>query len=208
MVADSNAARGEPLPDHESTDALSERARAKDKEAMEALYVRLVPHLLVWVRAQKKSGLGLPVENEDFISEVWVRVLPRMHEFDVSKGSFRGWVFGFAKRVWIEMCDSRRRLGRRMPSAPDAALEARRDSLTTLTRAIARDELLQRLGDYIESLEPVDRAVLLMHGIEGLSCARTGELLEMSADAISKRWQRLQLRVRESGFGRSFDLDD
>ncbi len=208
MVAEAHSAPGEPQPDHESTDALSERARAKDKDATEALYLRLVPHLLVWVRAQKKSGLGLPVENEDFVSEVWVRVLPRLHEFDGSKGSFRGWVFGFAKHVWNEACDSRRRLGRRMPSAPDAALEARRDSLTTLTRAVARDEMLQRLNDYIDSLEPVDRAVLLMHGIEGLSCARAGELLEMSADAVSKRWQRLQARMRESGFGRSFDSDD
>lgn len=187
-----------------STEALSDRARANCQESLSELYVRLVPDLMLWVRLRKKSGLGLPIEPEDLVSEVWVRVVRDVNQFDASRGSFRKWIFGYTKHVWSEMNDPHRRLGRHLPTTPESAMHKEAAAITSVTRAVARNEMRQRFAKYVEGLDPLDRDIYLLHHVEGLACVRVAELLDVSPDLVSKRWQRLQQDLRESGFGRAF----
>jgi RNA polymerase sigma factor (sigma-70 family) len=191
----------------EATDALSERARAGGRAEIEELYVRTLPALLAWIQVHKSGGLGARVDPADLAQEVWLRVLEGFPRFDGAIGSFRGWMLGIAKFVWLEHTNPRRR-GSAPRLAGETQLSNVPDTVTTATRAFARDDSLQRFVEHVEKLDAVDRMVLVHHGLEQMTCEEVGVRLAMSADAISKRWQRLQARMRDLGIGRDLVFDE
>lgn len=195
-----NSREGIPDPD-QATHALAERARSGNRSELEALYLRTLPALVSWIELRCRSSAALRVDPGDLAQEVWLRVMQNLGRFDPARGSFRAWILGFAKTVWLEQLDPRRRTAARARTSTAEALESVPDSVTSATRALARDECVTRFLAYVEGLEHLDRMVVIHHGLEGLSCAATGERLELSADAVSKRWQRLQVRLRELPIG-------
>lgn len=196
-----------PSPAPAEGETGSVRPADRSEEEFLAEYTRLVPELVIWAKLRMRSGMALPLDESDFAQEVWLRVLEHRREFDPSRGSFGDWVFGFAKRVWLEVANPTRRLGRRVAHAGQSTLAAQAKSVTSASQAAMRSELQRNLSAFLDEQDPVDRQVYMLHWLERLPCARVGELLELSPEAVSKRWQRLQLRIRESGFGRAFERD-
>jgi RNA polymerase sigma-70 factor (ECF subfamily) len=202
-----NEDKPELVSSGDSTGILSERARLGGRAAIEALYLRTLPSLISWIELRRRFGTGLGTDAGDLAQEVWVRVLANFARFDPALGPFRAWMFGIAKTVWLEQSSARRRGSAALAQASERQLGSLPDSVTSATRALARDESVALFLNHVQELEQVDRMIVIHHGMEGLSCAETGQRLDLSPEAVSKRWQRVQVRLREIPIGRDLVLD-
>ena len=172
-------------------------AQSRASSEFERLYTNAVPTIVAWARLRVA---GLPhgrIEIEDIVQETWVRALDAFPRFSRSL-SFRSWVIGIAQNVLLEALRSdgwhrthRDHLegGRTLSQYPD--------SVTSISRAAARDDGLARLLELIARLSAEDRQLVLMHGLEERPLRRIAEQLHLSEEAATKRWQRLCARLRE-----------
>jgi RNA polymerase sigma factor (sigma-70 family) len=184
--------------DPRSTASLAGGARGGNVEDLARLYEDSLPAMYVWIRGRVGKGLGVHVDAEDVLQEVWLRAIPRFECYDAQRSSFQTWLIGIAKNVLLESLRgaSAARYAR-AGSEQVSNLGAVPDSVTTLTRAVARNEDVQRMLTVVETLDPDERLLLLGHGVEGLTLAQIGLQLGVSAETAGKRWQRLIARLRE-----------
>lgn len=161
-----------------------------------SLYEDLAPSLYAWARLRMGSA---SLDPDDLLQEVWIRALQHGAEFDPAKGSFRGWIFGIAKHVFLEAL--RRRPVRRDATQASAAmaLDAWPDVATSIRSRLARDESVQRLVDHVATIDDLDRKVLLHCGLEDMPCTLAAVRLGIGVEAVTKRWQRLRARLRTDG---------
>lgn len=171
---------------------------AGDQDWFAREFAAAAPALLAWARLRLPAAAGSRVDVDDLLQEVGCRAFAARRSFDPDRGSFRQWLFGFATRVLLEAL---RDLQRR-PEAPVALWEhsGSREvaaSITTITRHVARGELVQSFLQRIDQLDAGDRELLLYHGLENLPHAQVAALLASNEAAIRKRWQRLCERLRK-----------
>jgi DNA-directed RNA polymerase specialized sigma24 family protein len=71
------------------------------------------------------------------------------------------------------------------------------DDVSSFTRRVAREEGLKHFLAEVEGLPAQDRELLLLCGLEGRPTAEAAELLDLSHDAATKRWQRLREQLSQ-----------
>jgi RNA polymerase sigma-70 factor (ECF subfamily) len=153
-----------------------------------------------------RPALRARLDAHDLLQEVWLRAWKRFDSYDSARSSFRAWILGIAKNVLYEV---QRKIGAEPllaapadPSQRLLSLESLQDSVTSISKRLARDDALARFLAEAERLDPTDHKVLVHCGLEDLTCAQAATLLGMSEDAVMKRWQRLRARLREGGWER------
>lgn len=190
-----------PLTQHDPADPdrLLATVRAVEMRAaneFERDYARAVPALVAWVRLRVA---GLPhgrIDVEDIVQETWVRALEKFARLP-DGASFRYWVLGIAQNVLLEALRHDVR-GRNQRGAGEALdLSECPDSVTSISRAAARDDGFARLLALVLDLPAEERQLVLLHGLEERPLARVAEQLEITEEAAGKRWQRLRARLRE-----------
>jgi len=72
------------------------------------------------------------------------------------------------------------------------------DRLSTPSRAAIRKERSKRLQQALESLEPIDREILVLRHFEQLTNGETAEVLELDKSAASKRYARALVRLKDA----------
>lgn len=70
------------------------------------------------------------------------------------------------------------------------------DHATAVVTAAVRAEQRRHLRNAIDALEPIDRQVLILRGVEQRTLRTTGELLGITGDAVSMRFGRALARLR------------
>lgn len=188
-------AGGSPRP---STDHVAIAARAGDRAAFDVAYRRVAPALYAWARLRLLGPLRSRFDPEDLVSEVTLRALEGFDSWDEKKGAYRAWLFGIARHVL------RKALERAAREAPACGREGgtRENTFallpaetTAITRAVVRDETLDRFVRVLESLPEEDRRLLTLRGLEGLRHEEVATVMNASPDAVAKRWQRLRERL-------------
>jgi RNA polymerase sigma factor (sigma-70 family) len=157
------------------------------------------PRLLVWVRL--RLGSHVRTEPEDVVQEVWCRVLDRFHAFDPASRSFEGWVFNIAKFILLETV-RRSRIHERVRltegrSSMVRILHEVPESITTMTHKVARREGMQEFTHALSQLEPDDQKLYVLCGLENRKHADVAAQLGIGKEAVTKRWQRLRVRLRQ-----------
>jgi RNA polymerase sigma-70 factor, ECF subfamily len=190
---------GAPSPRaSETTQEIVGRARATGPAGFRELYERLAPSLLAWSRIQLSDRSAVAGDADDVLQEVWLRALTEFADYDPARSSFRSWLFGIAKNVLYEMWRQGQRRAQLPRSAEQtAALEAWPDVRTTIRTRLARDEVLELLLRRVETMDPLDRTLLLHCGFEDMSCPEAARRTGIEVEAASKRWQRLRRRLAE-----------
>ncbi len=199
-------------PRHSPTDAQGERARRGDREAFAGLYERLAPALYAWAAMRIHPRHRGRLDPADVVQDVWWRALDRFASFEPSSGSFRAWIFRIATNA---LTDGFRRLNVR-GQIPGPKHRAAQQSLpedlvaraTSISRQVARQDDVRSLIEAAGSLEPEDRSLVALCGLEGVPAADAAPVLGISKAAATKRWQRLRARLRESPVWRSLLLVD
>lgn len=177
-----------------STNRLAGRAGGGDGEAMERLYTKLVPALFAY--ASLRLG-GRWTLAEDVVSEVWLRLLPRLGEYDPQR-SFRAWVFGgFAQRVVQEF--QRDALRRSREAGDDRHVwEDVPVEISSVGRQLANDESLHGFVSWVrDSLSPYQQEVFLRRGLLRQRPPEIAELLGRTEKAIRVCWHQVYKRIRE-----------
>jgi RNA polymerase sigma-70 factor (ECF subfamily) len=178
------------------TNFLARAVRSGSRESFAELFERVMPALDLWTRFRTRRTGGASPEAQDVLQEVWLRAWGAFGSYDGTR-SFRAWILGIAKHVVLE---SVRRSGGSARQARDRSgiIEDVPDSVTSFGQRLARDESLERLVAFVDTLEPEERSLVLYCGIEERTGAEAGERLGISAEAASQRWLRLRARMREN----------
>lgn len=170
-----------------------------DRDSLGWLVAHLSPLLLAQARWRLGASLAHVAEPEDLVQEAWLVALPRLRELEPRNGRITPVLLRFlatsiVHRVNNLARDALRRGGRTTPFAiePDAVADERSGVVTAAIRAEHRGQLLTA----IEALEPIDRDVLMLRGVEQRARQTTAEVLGITGDAVAMRFSRALGRLR------------
>jgi RNA polymerase sigma-70 factor (ECF subfamily) len=198
--------------DNSSTDTslLIERARAGDRDAVNAIFARYRDRLRRMVDLRLDRRLRARIDASDVIQEAYVDIVSRLQEYlrDPRVPLF----------LWLRLVVGdrltklhRHHLGTRMrdaglevslyrgalPAASSAALAAQLlGKHTSPTEAAVRAERLLRLQEALNTLEPMDREILSLRHFEELSCAESAQELGIPKATAAKRYIRALKRLK------------
>ena len=203
MDAASDPPRDPPDPRDESTERLVRGVSDGDVAHFNALYERLAPSLYTWADLRSGHKLRTWLEPADLVQEVWFRALRSLDAFDPDTTSFRYWVFRVAKNALLEALRKSESAGRgAWQAAGDGqpnALEQVPDSITGVSRRLARGEEVERFRGFVAGLDEEDQELVIHIGLEGMSHAQVGTRLDLLPKTVTKRWQRLRERLAQAG---------
>lgn len=189
------------MPAHSRGDT-SLRVRAAldgDHDSLGWLVAHLSPLLLAQARWRLGSSLAHAAEPEDLVQEAWLVALPRLGELAPRNGRLTPVLLRFlatsiVHRVNNLAREALRRGGRAAQAVSEA--DAVRDDRSGVVTAAIRAEQRGQLLATIATLEPIDREVLLLRGVEQRSQQTTAELLGIGGDAVAMRYSRALARLR------------
>lgn len=192
------------MEDQQQTLALASRARGGDADSFRQLYERLAPALHVWGEVRIRDDLRAVIEPQDLVQEVWCRAWRSMPGFDEST-PFRYWVFRIAKNVLLEATRNKRKAGSGSTTRL-VALHAVPADATAISQRVARDEGCRKLHEWVAGLDDDDRELVLHCGLEGETHAEVSRKMNLERETVSKRWQRLKLKLQDQGLPRELWL--
>ena len=188
-----------PSPEPDPTGSLARRGRTGDTTALGVLYGRLQPSLYAWACLRIRPEFRRALAPEDIVQETWLRAASILESYDPERVAFRPWLFRVAKNILFEW---QRRLHRTWKDggpddqvARDWILDQIPDDVTSVTARLRRDEAIHGFLAWVAGLPDEDRQLLLHCGFEGLTLAEVASRLDVSKDAVTKRWQRLRERI-------------
>jgi len=184
---------------------------ASGESAFQQRYEELAPALHAWAELRIRPEVRGLIDPQDVVQEVWCRAWRQRELADPGGEGFRPWLFTVAKNVLLEAFRKLRspafRAGSAGTTARLVALEGVPDSITAVSRRVARDEGLTRLVGWLRELDGEERLLVAQVGLEGQPFGEVADRLGLTRDAAAKRWQRLRARLSEQPAARSLLLE-
>jgi RNA polymerase sigma-70 factor (ECF subfamily) len=193
------------------TPTLVERAVEGDSHAWERLVNENRPRLRRMVAFRLDRRLQGRVDPSDILQESFIDAARRLPEYAKNPSiPFFIWLRRLTGQRLIEQ--HRRHLGAQardvtreisiyqgaFPQATTADLAASLlGTFTSPSQAAIRIEQKQRLQDALDSLEPIDREILVLRHFEQLSNGEVSEVLSLAKSAASKRYVRAMERLKD-----------
>lgn len=172
--------------------------------AFEALYEEHFDY--VWTNLRRLGVHGSDLD--DAVQETFIVVYRRLGDFEHG-ASWRGWLFGIARRIASR---HRRGLGRRLRGL--AALSATPAPIGDGEDELTRIEAARLLQKFLDRIEPRKREVFILAELEGFSGSEISEALGVPANTVGsrlraargafERWVEM-LRARERGAAARLD---
>lgn len=194
----------------ENSDALTSlvvSARAGDKAAFGKLLEQFRPRLERLIALRLHWRLRQRMDPSDVMQELFVRGGGHFTS-DLDTESLSPYIWLRKIALWCVIDLQRKHLGvqRRDPRRETLFLDVQRvpvlaagwlvDSITSPSDVVAREEMICRLNSALESLDPIDREILILRHCEQLSRSEAAESLGISIAAAAKRYFRALARVR------------
>ena len=165
------------------------RAKDGDEEALRYLYLRFAPNVYGFARGMLRDEH----EAEDVTQQVFARLMTALANYEDRGVPFSSWLLRIAHNQAID------HIRRRTVSAEDLA-----------ERVEAPDERRSRelaaaLRDALEELPPVQRSVIVMRHVGGMTPGEIAERLDRSEDSVhglhhrGRRALRRALAERDAG---------
>jgi RNA polymerase sigma-70 factor (ECF subfamily) len=201
------------LMDQNSADTvdLLERARAGDREALNALFVRHRERLRRMVELRLDRRVQARIDASDVVQDAYVEIVTRLEEYlRDPRLPFFLWLRLVVGERMMKL--HRHHLGAQMrdaglevslyrgalPAASSAALAAQLlGKQTSPTQAVVRAERMLRLQEALNTLDPMDREVLSLRHFEELTLAETAQALGIQESASAKRYIRALKRLKD-----------
>jgi len=163
------------------------------------------------VRLRLNRQLQGRVDESDIVQEAYLEASKRLKAYrEELDAPFYLWLRQITGEKLIDA--HRRHLGARMrdagrevsicrgpmPAATTAALAAQLlGRLTSPSQAVVKAEMRVRVQEALESLEPMDREVLVLRHFEQLDGAESAQVLGVSKTAASSRYFRAVRRLKK-----------
>jgi RNA polymerase sigma-70 factor (ECF subfamily) len=183
------------------TDDLVGDAVAGRPEAVEALYARVAPRVLSYVRLRMGQSLRERMDSRDILQATLLKSFERFGEFQgAGKPALMAWLARIAEREILDRADyhqrARRSAARESPLSGDDALEAR---VTSVLSRMIRDERAERLERAMEGLSDAHREIILLRKFQELPfreiAVRTGKSEDACRMLLARALAALTLRL-------------
>jgi RNA polymerase sigma-70 factor (ECF subfamily) len=194
----------------ETTDDLLRQAKAGDATALGALFARYRDRLRKLVRLRLDRRLSGRIDASDVLQDAYLDVARRIPEYAAAPTvPFYIWLRSLTGQRLIDL--HRRHLGAEMrdagrevslyrgalPAASSVSLAHHLlAGLTSPTQAAVREELQLRLQEAINSMDALDREVVVLRHFEELTNAEAAQVLGIETSAASKRYIRAIRRLK------------
>jgi RNA polymerase sigma-70 factor (ECF subfamily) len=197
--------------EHIETPQLVDQAAEGDSRAWERLMIENRARLRRMVEIRLDRRLQGRIDPSDIIQEAFIDAARRLPEYAKDPSiPFFIWLRQLTGQRLIEQ--HRHHLGtqardasrdvsiynRPFPEATTADLAANLlGEFTSPSQAVIRNEQTQRLQEALDSLEPIDREILVLRHFEQLSNGEASEVLTLDKSAASKRYVRAMERLKD-----------
>jgi RNA polymerase sigma-70 factor (ECF subfamily) len=191
-------------------DELLRRAGAGDEAALAALFARYRDRLRAMVRLRLDRRMAGRLDPSDVLQEAYLDVAKRFPEYSAAPAvSFYLWLRNLTGQRLIDL--HRQHLGAQMrdagrevslyrgalPQVSSASLAQQLlAGLTSPTQAAIRAEMQLQLQEALNSMDPIDREVVVLRHFEELNNAETAQVLGIDPSAASKRYIRAIRRLK------------
>lgn len=183
---------GELRPDFDEQ-ALVERAKGGDQEALAELYERYLPRVYRFVAVR----LSATEDVEDVTATIFLKMVDGLRSYEWRGAPFAAWLFRIARNEVVSFV---RRARYREADPLDEALH---DPAPSTMRAVEEAERLSAVRRAIAQLPPAQREVVELRFMAGLSVAETAKVLGKSENNVKvlqhKGVARLQRLMAEWG---------
>ena len=193
-----------------TTDDLLPRARAGDAAALGALFAHYRGRLRQMVRLRLDRRLAGRLDASDVLQEAYLDVARRFPEYVAAPAvPFYVWLRELTGQRLIDL--HRQHLGAKkrdagqevslyrgaLPQTSSASLAQRLlAGLTSPTQAAVRAEMQLQLQEALNSMDPMDREVVVLRHFEELNNVETAAVLGIEPSAASKRNLRAIRRLK------------
>jgi len=198
------------LPDPSAPTTLHvRRALGGRAESLDWIVARFSPLLLAQASYRLPREVRAWCEPEDLVNETWIVALPRLDRIECRDGRFTPTLVRYLSSTLLNLAnniarkhirgESRRRAslpGAGETTAGDPADRLAADQVGVVTQAVHR-EREGRVMACLEELDPKDREVILLRGIEQQSSQVVALLLGLTPEAVAMRYARALERLRE-----------
>jgi RNA polymerase sigma-70 factor (ECF subfamily) len=184
-----------------STGDLVRGAVAGGHEAMDALYARVAPRVLSYVRMRMGPSLRARMDSRDILQATLLKSFEHFREFQGSgRPALMAWLARIAEREILDRADyhqrGRRSAERETPLGGEDALAAR---VTSVLSRMIRDERADRLEEAIAGLSDAHREIILLRKFQELPFRDIAARLDKSEDAcrmlLARALSALTLRL-------------
>ncbi|MCB9626004.1 MAG: RNA polymerase sigma factor [Sandaracinaceae bacterium] len=169
--------------------ALLERARRGDGEAMQALLTELSPS----VRRFGQQLCRHEADAMDVMQDTLLAVASHLGDFE-QRAALSSWVYALARSA----CNRRRRGLKNQAHLPESAVAERADSEATPEERLEAAEVGRSLGRALCGLPDSQREVIVLRDLMGLSASETAKRLGISVPALKSRLHRARAALREA----------
>ena len=172
------------------------RVQAGDGRAFDVLDQAFRPGVYRYLRATLRNA----DDAQEVCQLTFMRALEKIHTCRIAAESFAAWLYGIARNAGI---DHLRKHVRTTVEDP-ALIDLRRDEVDPRGEPLvgawgSRDDLHGEL----ERLPEVQRSVIVLRYLVGLTAAEVGEVLGYSADSVRHFHQRAMRTLRRGPLGGS-----
>ncbi len=178
---------------------LLDRVKAGEYQAFEAIFRRFVAQ----VHRQVFKLIGNEAETEEVVQEVFLAVHQKIRTFR-GDSAFSTWLYRLTMNVGLTRLRKRKRgkevyLDDYLPRFQEDGHHQVRPVVNwgdELDLRLEKEELQRLIREALDQLPPVDKAVIVMSDLEGLSNREIGEGLALSIPAVKSRLHRARLFLR------------
>ena len=166
---------------------LIHKAQMADPDVVVELYERYQLRIFRYLYYQ----IGDLQTAEDLTSEVFIRMINALHDYNQEKFSFQAWLFRIARNLSI---DNFRTTNIRMDVRLDEnQIATHDDPLDLVEQGLTSEQLGRALG----RLSANQRDVVIMRFVNGMSIREVAEVMNKSQDSIKGLQRRALLALRE-----------
>jgi RNA polymerase sigma-70 factor, ECF subfamily len=195
-----NAAASKPRaqpPDEEGL--LIERVKAGDHEAFDAIFQRYFS--TVYRQALRLTGSR--AETEEVVQEVFLTIYEKARTFR-GTSAFSTWLYRITANAALTKLRRRKRgeelsLDNYLPSFSENGHHQVRpvvDWSNELEELLVSEERQRLIQQALDQLSPVDKAVVVLSDLQGLTDREIGSALGLSVSAVKARLHRSRLFLR------------
>ncbi len=183
MAAEIESRKGVGVPDIARLISLYESGDSNAGEVLGQIVRRALR------RRMHRFAVG-PQESEELVQESLLQVFASLAEYDSDRGSFDGWVCGFAQNTL--RAHRRKEFKHRASSLPIEEAEAFGYEIPLI------ESERETLREAMASLDPLDRELLHMKFSLGMSSDEIALSSDLNAPQVRKRISRAMERLRRN----------
>lgn len=178
------------------------RARTGDEASLAWLIERLSPLLHASAEYRLGKTLRTLYDPEDIVNDVWVTALPRLHELPSRDERYTPVLLKFLTTTLVYRINNlvqkhiQGKPVRKRGEGDEDPLDEVAARTTGILRRMARKETQDLVRQCLDRLEPRDRELLILRGIEQHPYQEIAVILGADAKSLAVRYQRALEKLR------------